>query len=978
MLHEDIITAKIVDILEAMRSTWNIESQNTQTFLRESQRPDLTVTESGRDSVVIEVKVDEPNAPNLSGEAQAREHLGRQLISYERVTTAMALRLPHRFRRISHRDLENALQHANDLHYVLLSSDTLGDIHRFPNEGWIRGNLIDIATAIRIGAIPISKVTRAAYDLEYGVNETAILLEAAIHERPGIGRQLEEILHQEACEQTSRMAMLIITNAFAFQSSLAGTDDMEGVPSLRQLRGMEERLNVDNVLEAWDRIQQVNYRPIFDVAYQLILALATDDRLVGRVLWLLRNTAQRLVDRGLEHIHELAGIVFQRLIVDRKFIKTYYTRPESATLLSALVLNASVKSLTENEADTVNCDRLKAFLVNLKIADFACGTGALLNGVYQQLLGLYEQNGGSGRDIHRQMVENNLVGCDILPNASHLTASLIASNFPDIKIGKTRIDVMGYGTQRADGRYALGALDLIENPEATFSLGLINTQRIRGDTSQDSDSQHGFRHGEMNIVVDNPPFTRVGADNNAVDPDVPTTIFGDRDPAISERMKQTLRGIEDSIGNSSAGFGSYFVDLADRMLKPDGQSVMGFVLPITVLTSPNWQKVRALWTQTYHDVVVITIADAKTENCSFSADTNMAECLIIAIKGKSENTGRGTFVCLHRRPDSHLEAVEIAKGIQHLENVRRFEEPPIGGNPIKIGDELIGSALNSPLKDVWTVSRIREFSIAQCAYQLANGHIWFPQQQEGIEISMTSVDAIATIQSYDHRRESAGPFDIVTGSSNENLYPGLWHVNSENQRALLVSPDCQGIIRSDSWDRPQRVLENIGRVHHNVALRFNTNSLAVLFTDIPTIGINLLPTVKFDDPLYDYVWTLWGNSTLGFLCYWMHSNKRHSGRGQIRLNALRAMPTLDIRELDDTALQNAQRIFEELKYEKMLPFNQMDEDEVRHELDRRMLSEILGFTEETHPEVHTGIRRLRQRLCAEPSINGGKKSRVVL
>ena len=42
--------------------------------------------------------------------------------------------------------------------------------------------------------------------------------------------------------------------------------------------------------------------------------------------------------------------------------------------------------------------------------------------------------------------------------------------------------------------------------------------------------QHDFRHGEMNIVIDNPPFTRVGADNNAIDPDVPTTIFGDRDP----------------------------------------------------------------------------------------------------------------------------------------------------------------------------------------------------------------------------------------------------------------------------------------------------------------------------------------------------------------------------------------------------------------------------------------------------------------
>ena len=166
------------------------------------------------------MKIDEPNAPNLNGEAQAMEHLGRQLISYERVTTAMALRLPHRFRSIPHRELEDVLRNANDLHYILLSGNPLEGIHRFPNEGWIKGSLIDIATAIRIGAIPISKVANAAYDLEHGVNETAILLEAAIHERLGIAQQLEEILHQETCEQTSRMAMLIITNAFVFQSSL--------------------------------------------------------------------------------------------------------------------------------------------------------------------------------------------------------------------------------------------------------------------------------------------------------------------------------------------------------------------------------------------------------------------------------------------------------------------------------------------------------------------------------------------------------------------------------------------------------------------------------------------------------------------------------------------------------------------------------------------------------------------------------------
>ena len=123
---------------------------------------------------------------------------------------------------------------------------------------------------------------------------------------------------------------------------------------------------------------------------------------------------------------------------------------------------------------------------------------------------------------------------------------------------------------------------------------------------------------------------------------------------------------------------------------------------------------------------------------------------------------------------------------------------------------------------------------------------------------------------------------------------------------------------------------------------------------------------------------LWGNSTLGLLCYWMHCSKVQAGRGAIRLTLLHSMPTLDVRQLDQTALQNAERIFEEMKHKKMLPFNQMFEDVVRQELDQRLLSEVLGLSEEAQPDIHAGLRRLRERLCAEPSIHGGKQSRVVL
>ena len=333
MRNEDTISIYIAEILRERRNTWNIESQ--ETLLRETKRPDITVTETGREPVIIEVKVDHRHSPNLDGEAQAKERLGERLASFEEVKTAVALRVPHRFRQLRSVEISDALRAADDLYYALFSVD---EPRRFPNSGWIVGNLGDVATAIRIGAIPISKVAQAAEDLESGISEAALLLAAAVKTRPHIADIIEQILYQEAGEQTYRMAMLIITNAFVFQSALAGTPEMEAVPSLGQLQPVNAQLNVNEILNAWDVIRRVNYRPIFDVAYRLTKeVLAIDDRLVGQVLYTLRDTAQKLIARGLAQVHELAGIVFQRLIVDRRFIKANYTRPESVALLSALV-----------------------------------------------------------------------------------------------------------------------------------------------------------------------------------------------------------------------------------------------------------------------------------------------------------------------------------------------------------------------------------------------------------------------------------------------------------------------------------------------------------------------------------------------------------------------------------------------------------------------------------------------------------------
>ena len=391
---ETTITNELVNILRNMRHGWELETE-VNAFIKGNSELDAIVIERGREPVGIEAKyATTTNAKNLIAQAETRLVLELETeyhVVGKTLNNVMAILYPDRFKTIPGRDINLQLRAADDLQYKLVN--TVGDtVAHFPINGWAKGTVGDIANALHVGAMPNSHLEAAAEEMEKSINKAAYLLEDAIVDHPAIGKKIETILHQEVFSkagdntaekpniQTLRMAALIITDAFVFQSSLAGKAEMESVRSLRQLLPI---IDYADVIEDWNAILKVNYRPIFEDARNLVEALATDDRLVKHILKLLCKAAKDLVDTGIAQIHELAGIVFQKLITDRKYVKANYTLPESAVLLSTLVMPELPKGKLP------------------KVADFACGTGALLNGVYQRILSLYEQSGGNGRDIHQ-------------------------------------------------------------------------------------------------------------------------------------------------------------------------------------------------------------------------------------------------------------------------------------------------------------------------------------------------------------------------------------------------------------------------------------------------------------------------------------------------------------------------------------------------------------------------------------------------
>ena len=189
---------------------------------------------------------------------------------------------------------------------------------------------------------------------------------------------------------------------------------------------------------------------------------------------------------------------------------------------------------------------------------------------------------------------------------------------------------------------------------------------------------------------------------------------------------------------------------------------------------------------------------------------------------------------------------------------------------------------------------------------------------------------------------------------------------------MLVEPDSEARVRAGKEQRAKAIWETSTRLHHNADFGFSANALSIAFTERPTLGGRAWPNLILNQRDREIAYVLWANSTLGCFLYWWHSSKQQSGRGLMPRTQAATMPTLDVGAISDDQVAQANAIFDDLKTRPMRPLNEAAEDEVRQELDRRLLVDVLGVPSELMPSIDL----LRRQLCAEPSVYGGKKSKA--
>ena len=817
-------------------------------------------------------------------------------------------------------------------HYL----DSKGESIRWPPEReWLEGGVDDLADAIEYLSLSERRLARGTEALEQVVRSAAELL--AEHAGEGPLARISRELHQEEGEQTERMAVAICVSAFVFHVVIEGQKHIPPVP----LAGFIDK---GRLLSTWNVILEINYWPIFSIAHDLVKELPI--KAVPPVMNRIAESISDLAQLGATTYHDLTGRMFQTLITDRKFLATFYTLPESACLLAEL----AVERLDVDWSD-------RAAIEGLRIADFACGTGALLSAAQRAVYRRYRRAGGNDKDLHRPLMEHVLTGLDVMPAATHLTCSMLSSAHPSLAYGESQIHTMPYGI---DGnRTHIGALDLLES---SHSYSLFATGESMGGMKSDSRSRHSvtIKDKSCDLVIMNPPFTRP-TNHEASHAEIPVPSFAGFNTSHDEQqaMGRKLKKAATLFSSGHAGLASNFMDLGHSKLKDGG--VLALVVPFAFVRGKSWQSARQALKEHYSDIHVTSIAATGSTARAFSADTGMAECLVVATR-RSEGNSWAAYSNLAARPSSLLEAAVEAK------NAR-------------------SRAVRGDILDAGAAG-VRSTSVIEAARDLEAGNLRLPRQTQAIKLHVVTLGTVAARGLVDRdinggptdRNKTGppqGPFIVRSIRPGEvPTYPMLWAHSAVRERKFVVQFDSCGDPRlGDETRATERWNGAASRLCANRDFQLNSQSLAMCLTPEKCLGGRAWPNIVSSDERHEIPLLLWCNSTLGLLMHWWKGTRQQMGRSSMTITAIPDLPVLDPRKLTDRQLDHCHTIFDDLKDREFLPANEAWRDETRKALDRQLLFGITSVLQ-LDLGLEEGLDLLRKQWCAEPSVHGGKGTRI--
>jgi len=938
---EETLNTKLADVLSDM----GVQAEAEGILSHGRNRPDVLFDLSGL-RVSIEGKLDDsPNAYSVVLQ-QARD---RVKVGISHISVAVVY--PDYLRSVSTQKLATEIRSAT-LSFAVVSE--AGE------SAWGEASPADLLDTLRRAQqqlISSDALLEAARLIQQGIERVASLW----GENPAICQRLANELGMVPAdskteymsrffETASTVSALVLANALIFQEQISRINSQ--IPPISGL--YQSPSPSHEIQKLWRMIwQTIDYDPIFRLAERVALEIPTTPDARTAFLFLV-DKVREVCERQAALHHDLMGRVYHYLLNDAKYLATYYTSPASATLLLKLAL---IPGRWQRDFSDLSAIR------QMRVADLACGTGTLLMAASQAIVDLYIRSEvGQGQPVttegisalHQALVEDTLLGFDVLPTAVHLTASTLGLLAPEVRFA--RMNLYSLPLCVSHGKPFLGSLDLLGASEIAPQLSLDGSalEPVRIQTNEVQKA--AVRLPALDLCVMNPPFARSAGEN---------LLFGSL-PASDRGILQAelSRRIKGKAANSTAGLGSPFCLLADEHLVPGGR--LALILPHGVTSGESWSKTRDLIAAKYE--LEFVTCNWSGKSYSFSENTDLSEVMVVCRKLCDGEIASDTtvFISLWDPPKTTHSAIAIARMIS--ETLKNLSGPEASAYLRNYDGTQLGVVFRTPRPCVgenWSAALFAQESLYRVFDKLHDGQVCIPGTQNLFNLSLCKLSDLGSLGP--DRRDVHDGFQMEQkrGIGTWTPYSAFLGHDAKSVLSLSQNPNAYLVpLQKPNKGRSKRdadlLFSRAGDLLLSERIRFNSQKVIAALLSSPVLSNTWWPLRSNWSISQKESLALWCNSSLGLLLFYGTREVTEGPFAQMKKPAWLSMPVLDVRALSKEQVETLACVYEEVSKEPLKPLSQLNHDIIRIKIDEAF-ERVLGLP---------SLDPVRQLLAREPGFSG--------
>ncbi|MEM4959151.1 MAG: hypothetical protein QXX12_04665 [Nanopusillaceae archaeon] len=967
-VHEDVLNSRLAEVLS---ENFGLDCRAERTATR--ARPDIKCYYNGF-RIVIEASYSRSDAEK---DASGRVEKGLADI-------AIALHYPEKYPDIPEKELKKRLRESV-FNAMIVVPREVRNLERYilgktkvakPVSGWFNNikleNLVDIIKHSISYLLEEAEVKQEVEKVKKHINEF-INVANSLPESSKLREEIAKVLYKLYgfnVTETRDAEVMFGQAALSILLSSVLYERVRGFHNLKPLRDyVKQHGPINGLQRAFESLLKIDYEPALVFTVEILNKLPPT---LSQQVANLVELALRISEMTSLLARDFAGRIYHEIVGDiavRKGFATFYTEIPAAYMLSNLAIKTlldvvDVRKLSKNQASVV----INA-LCNLKVADFACGSGTLLTAslynasrLARNICFLHDleclcrevkEGKECSASIEKTLVEKGVYGLDALRYAAQVSALNLALMVPE-SITKENIATVYLGVLPSKMPW-LGSLELLDNVKTLGGLLRWIEGGLKGAVETVSTTKVVSGSIELldkyDIVVMNPPFTRATGRVSKEFEEKRKGLFGfipdeksrelikKKYDKIRERVRNDLvniarelvkkepvlqfyrvllqehgrseeesdTGLDQYLNIGQAGEGLLFLYLAYKYVKPGG--VIAFVLPRNLLSGVSWFLARMLLASKFHLRYVIVSSDAE-RGYNFSENASLSECLIVAKRADEHKPNEETvFINLLRKPKSALEAILLSEKILLLEDTLRVRD----GRKYTLAELSSGAAC--------TIQVVPRQELLENIDNW-NKLVFLPDPEiveiglsvlrgdlgvVGIKVPVVRLNELVTSIGIDAHQFH----DNFSCTNKVTSYPVIYGGEEEIREKMLVKPNAYATCKTNE---AREIYERFkGRVLLPDRIWLDTAHVVALFSETPVLS-NIFYVAKLKKPGEEAEKALvyWLNTTWGLLSV-VASREETRGRWmRLKMAQWRMLPVLDVSKLDDKTLKRLSDIFDRL------------------------------------------------------------------